>query len=255
MTFSSKDNAIGRQLFFKDSFEYNKISKAVAILQSLGYSSESWLVDVGANIGTVCIPSVRTGVFRRALAFEPESRNYTLLQQNVRNNGLSEAVQTFNIALSDSTGEMEMELSKVNFGDHRLRISDFVATEERYKESQRAIIKVPVRPLGDVLRALGVAADEIGLLWIDTQGHDYHVMRGAPQLLASGIPAVCEFWPYGMARAGVSAEDFLNLVESHFAFFYDLAESDPRKRSVADLANWFDYYRGNDFSDLFLSRR
>ncbi len=42
----------------------------------------------------------------------------------------------------------------------------------------------------------------IGLCWIDTQGHEGHVLAGARALCASRSPIVIEFWPFGLQQSG-----------------------------------------------------
>ena len=47
-----------------------------------------------------------------------------------------------------------------------------------------------------------VEPNEIGLAWIDTQGHEGHVLSGASRLIQANVPIVIEFWPYGLKRSG-----------------------------------------------------
>lgn len=47
-----------------------------------------------------------------------------------------------------------------------------------------------------------LSLDEIGFAWIDTQGHEGHVLAGGKAFLAASIPFVAEFWPYGLDRSG-----------------------------------------------------
>ncbi len=46
--------------------------RAVSLLGRRGLTS---LIDIGANIGTICIPAVKCGLFDRAIAIEPEPLN------------------------------------------------------------------------------------------------------------------------------------------------------------------------------------
>src|SRR5215470_12804962 len=69
LSFSSKDRAIGRLLFTERAFELDKIDRAIRCAMAagaLGERNDGWLLDVGANVGSVCIPLVRRGVVTRA---------------------------------------------------------------------------------------------------------------------------------------------------------------------------------------------
>jgi hypothetical protein len=87
---------------------------------------------------------------------------------------------------------------------------------------------------------------------MDVQGHEKHVLEGAANLLASGVPVISEFWPYGLERAGVSPDEFSRFAQNHFGSFFDLSEEEPRQQSVQQIPNLFSQYRGVSFTDLLL---
>lgn len=87
-----------------------------------------------------------------------------------------------------------------------------------------------------------IPADGVGLVWIDTQGHEGHVLSGASQLLASQAPIVLEFWPYGLDQV-----DGYRLVReqiSRRARIVDLSEarqgSTPRFLAPSDLDQMYE---------------
>ncbi|MEJ7784689.1 MAG: FkbM family methyltransferase [Solirubrobacteraceae bacterium] len=71
-----------------------------------------------------------------------------------------------------------------------------------FSTSSDATVQVPSRRLDSLIEADSVDLDEIGLVWIDVQGHEGHVLAGASTLLAAQLPIVCDYWPYGLRRAG-----------------------------------------------------
>ena len=104
LSFSNKDRAIGRLLYTDREFELDKIDRALRFAVTAGVLRErndGWLLDVGANVGSVCIPLVRRGVVTRALAFEPEPKNYAHLVKSLVLNGTRSPVRT--CACSGST--------------------------------------------------------------------------------------------------------------------------------------------------------
>ena len=55
----------------------------------------------------------------------------------------------------------------------------------------------------DTLAAQGVFDPrDVTLLWMDVQGHEAHVLRGAESLTQRGVPVVLELYPEGLKRHG-----------------------------------------------------
>lgn len=147
LSFDSKDRLIGKYLYVKRSYEAREIQTAVALLRQEGYLKDAeggTVLDVGANIGMICIALLKHGCFERAIAFEPAPNNYRLLIKNIDQNGLRERVLHFPCALSAAEGELELELSEDNSGDHRLRQT---ATPGVFREERRRTLRVRVRTL------------------------------------------------------------------------------------------------------------
>jgi FkbM family methyltransferase len=230
--FSSRDRGVGRILFMRGEYEYEQLERAVA-LGGFPARGRGWLLDVGANVGTVCIALARRGAFARALAVEPAPDTFRHLVKNVTRNRLGEAIRCVNAALSATNGTAELELS-TNSGDHRVRVAGPLASEQ-YHEHTRPLIPVPLRRLDDLLDEHGIARSEVGLLWMDVQGHEQHVLEGAPKLLAGGVPLVVELWPYGLRRAGVEPEAFAEYLGARYRSYYDLGQSAPAARPTDEL--------------------
>jgi FkbM family methyltransferase len=80
-----------------------------------GFGPADVLVDIGANVGMYTVFAAKTrGV--RVFAFEPESQNYAVLNQNIFLNGVDQLVQAYCIALCDRTGVDRLYLSEVDAG-------------------------------------------------------------------------------------------------------------------------------------------
>jgi FkbM family methyltransferase len=230
--FSNRDRGVGRILFMRGEYEYEQLERATA-LGGFPARGRGWLLDIGANVGTVCIALARRGAFAQALAVEPAPDSFRHLVKNVARNRLGDAIRCVNAALSATNGTAELELS-TNSGDHRVRVAGPLAAEE-YHEHTRPLIRVPLRRLDDLLDEHGIARAQVGLLWMDVQGHEQHVLEGAPKLLAGGVPVVVELWPYGLRRAGVEPEAFTAYLCARFRSYYDLGKSAPTARPTAEL--------------------
>ena len=67
------------------------------------------MVDVGANIGPICIPAVTRGYVQQAVAVEPNPDNCRLLRVNVALNGLHNKIAVEECALAP-VGMMSLPL-------------------------------------------------------------------------------------------------------------------------------------------------
>ena len=231
--FSNRDLGVGKILFLYGEYEYEQIARAAAV-GGFASGDRRCLIDVGANIGSVCIALVREGIFTQALAVEPAPDTFRHLVKNVARNKLDGVIRCVNVALSATSGTAELELAN-NSGDHRVRVARPLAAEQ-YFEHKRPLVGVPLRRLDDVLDENGIDRRDVGLLWMDVQGHERHVLEGAPELLASQVPVVIELWPYGLRRAGVEPEAFVEYLRTRFTSYYDLGHETPHAQSTAELS-------------------
>ena len=259
LSFSNKDRAIGRLLFTTREFELDKIDRAIRCAiaaRLLRERNDGWLLDVGANVGSVCIPLVRRGVVTHALAFEPEPKNYAHLVRSLTLNGIdADTIRPLNAAVSSTNGTAALELAFTNFGDHRIRVEVPARSHPELREAERAVIAVAVQRLDDAVAAHGIALEAVRLIWIDAQGHESQILEGATRLLAAGVPVVTEFWPYGLARAGHDGRRFGDIVGEKFQTFYDLSDPSPRPHPIAEVSMLFTRYPatpGTAFTDLLL---
>jgi FkbM family methyltransferase len=160
------------------------------------------------------------------VAFEPDPSNASLLEQNLRANELQDRVSVFEIALADRDGELELELSGDNLGDHRIRTSWH---EGSFGEERREVRRVSARRF-DGLGDVGVPLDGSTLVSLDAQGYEGHILAGGSSLLA--CPMLVEFWPYGLNRAD-GLRRFLSVLGTYSAILE--LRGEPREISPADL--------------------
>lgn len=252
------EDPISRSLFFHGHFELDLVAQTLACLRELGLCppvGQGTVIDVGANIGVISIGMLHNREFARAIAIEPDPRNFSLLERNVRQNRLAEKMTCLPVAVSDRQGTVEFELSAENFGDHRVRTASHgTSAAEAFGEAARRVISVPARRLDDLVAELPSEwTQDVALIWMDVQGHEGSVLRGARQLLSRGVPVVAEFWPYGLARSGMSRGDFLDLTSQVFTSFWALRQGRFVQHPIGALDRMFDELPGpNDFENLIL---
>ncbi len=244
---SSGDRAIARELYVNGQFDFEKLEK---VLRLLGPTFKpELLLDIGANIGCICIAAVKRGLFERAIAFEPEPFNFSLLAANIHLNGLASRITPRNLALGARDGEqLVFELSKDNFGDHRVSMGE---QDGQFDEARRERITVACESLDSQL-----AGSELSgcLIWMDTQGFEGYVLQGSMRSLRRRPPLVIEFWPYGMLRSGSYDALKQAVLEAGYTQFYDLELDDvPVPLSEATLdAVWRRLGEGGRFTDLLI---
>lgn len=180
---STADKVIGRELFLHGEFDFAKLQTALAILEREGLPLPQHLIDVGANIGSIVIPALARGLMQSATAIEPHPNNLRLLRANLALNGLSERVRVLGQAVgAESNASLFLTESSTNSGNHSIG---------------RTGLPVPSSRLDDV-----ECPSESALLWMDVEGYEGHALRGAPNLLATGMPVVCEYNTGYLERSG-----------------------------------------------------
>ncbi|PYV27767.1 MAG: hypothetical protein DMG24_03875 [Acidobacteria bacterium] len=245
LTFDSKDWLIGKHLYVRRSYETDQITDAMDWLRKEGWLSDArrnTVVDVGSNVGMIVICLLRAGYFERAIACEPAPDSFRLLEHNVRQNGLEGRVSTFRHALSSAEGELRLELSPDNSGDHRIRCRNGPGF---FDEEKRQTLKVPATTLDRVFEShSGIHPDEVGLIWVDIEGHEGQFFEGARRVLSQHIPVVAEVWPYAIARSGLSLSQFGRILSELFTHFCLLPSRGRTKQPIGEIEGIFDAFKG-----------
>lgn len=156
-------------------------------------------IDVGANIGLVCVPVVEQSG-SRGIAFEPEPMNHSFLSRNVRAHGLETRVECHAYACHSSPGQMELSLSPDNLGDHRLQRT---AAEH---DGVRHRVRVETRRIDDVLRGRDLPHPIV--MKVDAQGSEASVFAGARETLGRVDHLVTEYSPALIVDHGDDAAMF-----------------------------------------------
>lgn len=214
---NSSDLVIGQKILKKGNFEFEKFIKVIKLLKK---KVNFILIDIGANIGTVCIPAIRRGFFQKCIAIEPDPYNFSLLKKNIKINGLNKNIKIINTALgSDDNKRAVFELSEYNFGDHRVRNENDLLDKNYYLEKQRKTIVVKLTKLDTVLKKIN---PKNVFLWIDVQGYEGFVLEGARNTLKHNPPLVIEFWPYALERSGCTELLKEIIIKANYKNCYDL---------------------------------
>lgn len=165
------DTAIARSLVEFGEFARPEVDLCAALMERL---ASGWMLDVGANLGTISLPLAKAFPQWRFAAFEPQAAIFRLLAANATLNGL-EHVALFPWCVGEKPG-----------------IVDFPAPPIRNLNSG-AVGRDFKSP--NTLPALMIALDNlkldpVRLLKIDVEGFDLEVLQGASAVLKAQRPAV-----------------------------------------------------------------
>lgn len=202
----ARDHEIGRTVFVTGGYERWHMQAAVDHLRTMGRDPAGRLfVDVGANIGTSTVDALVHFGFGSAVCFEPAMRNARLLRANLLWNELDQRAVVHQIALSDVEGSGVLKHSPTNSGDHRFSPSRNGSSAKAGDGLQEP---AECRRLDAFVDDGVIDPSDIGLLWIDAQGHEPHILRGAQRVLDAKVPVVLEYcpWVLGPSIADLDAE-------------------------------------------------
>lgn len=248
---SAHDQELGRAVFIRGDYERVYMEAALDYLVNEGHSCEGKsFIDIGANIGTSTVDALVNFGFSRAFCFEPDRRNFKLLRLNLVLNDLEARAVTFPFALSSEDSFALLERSPTNFGDSR--ISKF----DRFFETPSGENIVECRSLDSLVGDGTISLEDVGLLWLDTQGHDGFVMAGAAKAVKSGIPVVVEYWPDGLSM-NRCLEPLEQAIREGYRKVADLrllchGLTDEATTDVADLERVRARYPNGEHTDLLL---
>ena len=158
-------------------------------------------VDVGACYGVYTLVAAKlVGAIGRVIAFEPATRSYAVLQENIKLNGLAN-VRPYRVALSDRIGAASLhhhpDSSRNSLG---MRHGILSAPEEVETNTLDSIFGSDLPGRVDVMK-------------LDVEGAEQLVFQGAREILLTALPAIIfEVQPAAATALGLSprgAWDFL----------------------------------------------
>jgi FkbM family methyltransferase len=205
----SNDQVIGRTVYAtKKPFDFDKLTK---VLKILNLKKNELLIDVGANIGTICVPAIKRNLFNKAIVFEPELLNYSLLLSNIIINGCYNKISSHNIALGSKNREkLNLQLDDHNKGNHRIIINSKIKLKKN--------IVINSHKLDSFIKNINPLST---LLWIDVQGYETQVLLGAKKLLNKKVPVCVEFSPTFLEKKKYDIFKKM-FIKNGYNYFYNL---------------------------------
>ncbi len=173
------------------------------------FVADKVVCDVGANIGNHTLAFA--DVASRVIALEPNPLIYELLKLNCRDRP---NITPLRLAASDRAGTARAAAPPTNYGESRIT--------DTPQEGELSLTFDLVR-LDDVPE---LAAERVGLIKIDVEGHEANVLRGAQRLLRRDHPlVVIEQHPDVIANGTSPSLDFLR--DAGYSHVYSLERVRP----------------------------
>ena len=197
------------------------------------------LIDVGANVGLYSALALSTAGFHgQVLAVEPHAESRRYLQKTIESNG--GRAEIVPLAASDRAGMLALYQNPDNKGDNRLYADPLL----RDAESVRA------DTLDNICQRAGIGTAQF--VKIDVQGAEAQVVNGAKGLLGASRDCILmtEFWPYGLARCGADALQYLALLRELGFRLYQLSGSRPSLTEITDPSALVARTQGRRYANL-----
>lgn len=170
-SFYDNDKYVGKSLS-----EYGEWSESeVELIKGLVTKNEV-IIEIGSNIGTHTVPLAKhLSNGGKIYAFEPQSQNRKLLEQNIKDNDI-ENVQISKIAISSKEGKAYMNTfandKLSNYGDARIFRDEFDNSE-----------CVQVKTLDEFFYNNFDGENSVRLIKFDVQGQELNVIIGSEKLI------------------------------------------------------------------------
>ena len=202
---------ISLKLFIDKSFDYSILTKAIKLLGKK--HSKSTLINIGAHIGSTCIPAIKKNKFTNSIVFEPTKKTFNLLQSNIFLNEVDDKIQAYNLAISNKKSNLYLAIKKVNVGGNLIY---------KKKRKNAEVVK------SDILDNYTYNLNKNNtLIFMDVEGHESNVFLGAKKTIKKKIPNVFEFYPALLDKNWIKN---FNLVFKNYKFFYDLRNNNKKQK-------------------------
>ena len=178
-----RDNSISKHLFIDGHFDLDKLVKVSKLVNI----KNKTLVDIGANLGSICIPACKRNLVKSSIAIEPDKETFKYLERNIKINGV------LNITSINSTvGSIE---DYVDFGSKPHNPGDSKIINDKNSSEFNDIYRIRQITINSLVGELN---PQKTILWIDVQGFEPLVLKGASIFTEAKTPLVIEVFPFAI---------------------------------------------------------
>jgi FkbM family methyltransferase len=215
-----KDKFISRETYVNGPHDYHLFKKVKFLLNK----KINYLIDVGANIGTFCIPPIKDGLIEKCIAIEPVKKIFNILNVNIILNEVEKKIITYDYVISDNKNEnLSLSLNKNNYGDNKFQVS------LKKNKNQFKIIKLDYFIKQFNCKEL--------LIKIDVQGFEDKVLISGSKFFFKKVPLIIEF-----DRSFFKKKHFkkiFKLFKNNYNYFSILDEKYPKQDNIKNFVKIF----------------
>jgi len=239
MLLDASDMVLSKTLYFTGVWE-----KEVTDLLRAITKEGMVLVDVGAHIGYFTLLGARlVGETGEVFAFEPDIKNFSLLDKNVGLNGYENVIRVKK-AVTDKVGNASLFLNEDNSGDHSLRPS-----------RGQTSVYIETTSLDRFFYSSSFKPD---IVKMDIQGAEMAALRGMDRLIRTNpsLKLIIEFWPAGIRGYGDSPAELLGGL---LQYDFDIYRITARGLETTDPVQLLELCEANEgelkFTNIYCERR
>ena len=207
---------IGTRLFSHGEYASARVSEIRKVVKK-----GDTVIDIGANLGyfTVLLASL-VGPKGKVYAFEPDPRNFHLLQHTIKRNGWTHVIAEQK-AVSNKAGEFVLYQTR-SWTSNTLAPNEHIST-----------VKVQVITLDDFLSN----EHHISFVKMDTDGSEPLAIQGMPQLIqrSPDLRVLAEYEPGNLKRYLSHPLDFITIAEQHGLRLAAILDSDKGRLPTLNL--------------------
>lgn len=175
-----------------------------ALLTTLA-KPDTWVFDVGANIGLMSIPILAEVPDVHVVSFEPSPNTAPWLERTVRESSHGTRWQLVSQAVGSSIGTTKFNVSNLRYSLWDGRHNTGHAPSSRTLEVAQTTLDATWEGLG---------SPKVSLIKCDVEGGELDVLNGARRVLAACRPAVLLEWqPQHLPAYGLSCDAILPFAE------------------------------------------
>lgn len=166
-------------------------------------------IDIGANIGAICLPLAASRPNSRIIAVEPTDHAFARLQKNIDlNPEFRSRIELMKAFMSDGTAPHGALTACPSW-----RLDDSPGERHAIHLGQVHAVDCPTLSIDSLVTSL--ALEKLHFIKIDTDGHEFGILQGGRQTLERFHPTVVfEFCFYENEKRGHSFADFQSYFHS-----------------------------------------
>jgi FkbM family methyltransferase len=249
---------ISKSLYVDKCFEYDFYRRSIDFLKTKKFLSEegnNTLIDVGINNGVISIGALLSNDFNYSIGFDGCKNHIENCRANVEINYLNDKISLVHAVLSDSNKTVLFENSISDFGQHRVVGQTNKDFQFLFNEEKNLKEEVRSRTLDSLLTPFSKKlTNDNNLLWIDVEGHEGFIFKGASNLLKTNLPCIMELCPYMIQRTGMDQKTYTEIIQNHWDQFWILRDYKIVNYPTSVIGNFMQEIDGNgSYSNIILT--